>query len=321
MKKFLITGVSGFVGAHFIQFLAKQEGRFSVLGVDLFPPPLQATFDAKNVSFDFERLDMLDGENLESLIFRFQPTFILHLASFSSVSFSWQEPVQSFKNNTNIFLNLVEAVRRLRLKTRILSVGSSEEYGPVEEANLPLTEDVPLNPQSPYAVARAAQELLSKVYHEGFGLEIILTRSFNHFGPGQKEIFVLPSFAKQIVESGRSNSLERVLRVGNLDISRDFVDVRDVVAAYYSLFEKGCPGEIYNVCSGQAITLRRILDEMGTILGISVKAVPDPQLFRPNEILRIVGSREKIRKETGWEPKIPFSKSITDLLSFWDGQA
>ncbi|MBF0547345.1 MAG: GDP-mannose 4,6-dehydratase [Candidatus Riflebacteria bacterium] len=318
MQKILITGFSGFVAKHFLDFLERMKIRSHVLGIDVFDYPFK-TDDFKFLSCTFEKVDLLEREKIENLIFRFQPEFVLHLASFSSVAFSWREPVTSFMNNTNIFLNLVEAIRRLNLKTRILSVGSSEEYGTVAKSQLPFVETNQLFPNSPYAVARVAQENLSQVYVKSFSQDILLTRSFNHFGPGQKEIFVVSGFAKQLVELKRKKKAERILLVGDISIVRDFVDVRDVVSAYYELFLNGKSGEVYNVCSGKGISLKEIIEKLSEILDIEVKIQTDKNLIRPSDNKEIIGSNEKIQKEIGWTPKIPLKKSLMDIVSFWEG--
>lgn len=198
MEKYLITGISGFVARHFIEFLEKGEIHSSILGIDFKYPEIDQK-DYKFVKWKFERVDLLCKDKIENLLSQFQPDYVLHLASYSSVAFSWKEPILSFQNNTNIFLNLLEAIRKLNIETRILSVGSSEEYGNVDVNDVPLKETRELKPVSPYAVARCAQELLSKVYVSGYGTDIVITRSFNHLGPWQRETFAIPSFAKQLI--------------------------------------------------------------------------------------------------------------------------
>ena len=237
MKKILITGFSGFVSLHFLKYIDTLGDKFSIEGIDINEP----SFDLKsfkNLQCHFTFLDLLNKDDIDNLIFQFQPHYILHLASFSSVAFSWKNPVASFTNNTNIFLNLLEQIKNLNLNCRILSIGSSEEYGKVNQEAIPLKETEILNPVSPYAVARVSQELLSKVYVKGYHLDIVLTRSFNHIGPGQKDIFVVPSFVKRIMEIQKYNS-SPVLKTGDLSIIRDFTDVRDVVRAYYLILTKG----------------------------------------------------------------------------------
>ena len=316
MEKYLITGFSGFVSRHFLRFLDSLGESSSVLGIDMQEP----TFDLKEfqrVKCSFERLDLLDEEKTQNIIFQFQPQHILHLAAYSSVSFSWKNPILSFRNNTNIFLSLLEAVRSLNIGTRVLSVGSSEEYGNVTERDLPLTEEMPLKPVSPYAVARVSQEYLSQVYAKGFGIEIVITRSFNHVGPGQKEVFVVPSFAKQLVEGATQKKNRVKVTTGDLSIVRDFTDVRDVVRAYYALLHKGKSGEIYNVCSGRGASLKNVLSMIAERAGVIVESNVEPNLVRPQDNRAIIGSNKKILDSVGWRPEIPLEKALADVVDDW----
>ena len=214
--------------------------------------------------------------------------------------------------------NLLETVRKFNIDTRILSVGSSEEYGNITEKNLPFEEDSLLNPTNPHAVARVSQELLSKVYINGYGLDIVLTRSFNHTGPAQKEFFVIPSFAKQLVKLKKGNCLDRKLITGDVSIIRDFTDVRDVVIAYHLLLHSGKKGEIYNVCSGKGVSLREVISIMTDILDIKIDITVDKHLIRPGENKIIIGCNEKIKGSLGWEPQYTLKQSLCDILNYWD---
>ena len=317
MNKYLITGFSGFVGRHFIEYLESNEKNCLVKGLDIQDPDFR--FDKyKNVQISFEKIDLLSKDKVEYIIHEFQPNYILHLASYSSVAYSWKDPVQSFQNNTNIFLNLIDAVRKLNIDTRILSIGSSEEYGNVNDEDLPLNEDHKLNPVSPYAVARVSQEYLSEVYMNGYGMDIVLTRSFNHIGPMQKSIFVVSSLAKQLVELKRTGKNRGNVVTGDVSIVRDFTDVRDVVHAYYLLLEGGKKGHIYNVCSGIGLSLRDIIDLMAKQLNIKVNISIDHRLIRPSDNRKIIGSNEKIKRELGWENRIPLEQSLKDIICYWE---
>ena len=316
MTKYLITGFSGFVSRHFLEYLTKHKTAVSVLGIDLLPPSFKAK-DFSGLKWRYEKIDLLEKRKVEDLLWKFRPDYILHLASYSSVAFSWKNPTLSFQNNTNIFLNLLEVVRKLGLQTRILAVGSSDEYGNVTPDDLPLKEDSPLNPVSPYAVARVSQELLAKIYVEGFGLDIIRTRSFNHIGPGQREIFVVSSFARQMVELEKRRQSSGRITTGDVSIIRDFVDVRDVVRAYDLLFQRGRTGEIYNICRGKGCSLKEIIRTMAVILEIKVAIKVDPELIRPSDNRIIIGSNKKIMKETGWQPKISLQQSLRDIIQYW----
>jgi GDP-4-dehydro-6-deoxy-D-mannose reductase len=316
-KKYLITGLSGFVGRYFIDFLEQNEHDCFVMGVDIRQPDF--TFEKyKKVKIIFEEINLLSQEKFESSLHEFNPDYILHLAAYSSVAASWENPAECFLNNTNAFLNLIEAVRKFNLNTRILSVGSSEEYGNVENEDLPLTENSMLSPINPYAVARMSQEILSKIYINSYGMDIILTRSFNHVGPGQKDVFVVSSLAKQLVQIKKSGRRSGTIVAGDLSVVRDFTDVRDVVRAYYFLLNKGRRGEIYNVCSGTGLSIKDILGVMTEILDIQADINVDKQLMRPMENSRIVGSNIKIKKELGWENNIPLKQSLKDIIAFWE---
>jgi GDP-4-dehydro-6-deoxy-D-mannose reductase len=316
MKKFLITGVSGFVGQHFIDYLEDNKIKAQVLGVDLSDCGTERSHSYVNPVF--KQIDLLHGHEIERVLFEFQPDYVLHLASYSSVAFSWKEPVLSFQNNMNVFLNLVETIRRLGLKTRILSVGSSEAYGNINQEHLPLVEDAPLDPVSPYAVARVSQELLSKVYAEAYDIDLVITRSFNHIGPGQKDIFVVASFAKQIAEIRKSGRGKGVLSTGDLQIVRDFLDVRDVVRAYYLLLTQGKKGQVYNVCSGNGCTLQAVVDELASIAGVEIATELNPAFVRPSDNRMIVGSNQRIYDDLGWKPEISLKQSLTDILDYWE---
>lgn len=316
MNKYLITGFSGFVSRHFLDYLESLGINAEVLGLDSITPdfPLGRY---NHVSCRFESVDLLDKNKLDNIIYQFQPRYVLHLASYSSVAYSWKDPIAGFRNNTNIFLNLVEKIRGLNLECRVLSIGSSEEYGNVSPDDVPLAEEHPLNPVSPYAVARVAQEMLSKVYAEGYGLDVVMTRSFNHIGPRQREVFAVSSFAKQMVESKKKGEPECRLTVGDVSVVRDFLDVRDVVKAYHLLLKKGRRGEVYNVCGGNGISLREIIERLALIIDIPVSLSQDQRLLRPSENRVVVGLMNKIEKETGWRPIINIEQSLIDIAGFW----
>jgi len=319
MDRYLITGFSGFVGKHFLEHLETLQNPVSVLGIDIVPPDFGLD-RLHHVQCDFMKMDLLDREGIEKIIIQFEPKYILHLASFSSVAFSWQNPVKSFQNNTNIFLNVLQTVHSINSGVRILSVGSSEEYGDLRGENKLFHEDDALHPVSPYAVARVSQEMLSRVFAKGYGLDIVMTRSFNHIGPGQKEIFVIASFAKRLVEMKRTGAKSPKLITGDISLIRDFVDVRDVVRAYDGLLKKGIKGEIYNICSGIGYALRELVELMASILDMEVITETDERLIRPNDNKVIIGSNEKIRRDIGWMPEIPLRHSLEDVINFWKRQ-
>ncbi|MBN1242905.1 MAG: GDP-mannose 4,6-dehydratase [Spirochaetales bacterium] len=299
--KYLITGVSGFVARHFIDYASSADPEASFLGLDLKPPRYR-------YDHAFSEVKLLDIAALEREVGAFKPDYIVHLASFSSVARSWERPRESFANNTSIFLNLVEAIRDRGLPTRVLSVGSSEEYGVVDPDHLPLREDHRLNPISPYAVARVAQEQLSRIYARSYGLDIVITRSFNHVGVGQEPVFAIPSLVKQFVEWKMPGTLE--LQVGDTAIVRDFLDVRDVARAYYLLLKEGESGEVYNVCGGAGHSIADVIRMIGGIAGKDYREVVDPTRVRPNDNRAIIGSFDKIKARTAWQPEIGLEESL-----------
>ncbi|MCR5097689.1 MAG: GDP-mannose 4,6-dehydratase [Lachnospiraceae bacterium] len=315
MKKYLITGFSGFVARHFLDHLYDKKEDCEVLGVDVNPPRLDMSRYTDRFGVDFKQVNLLQKDEFADIVREFQPDFVLHLAAFSSVSYSWQHPTECVLNNTNIFLNVAEAVRAMDKPCRILSVGSSEEYGNVDKSQMPLREDMPLKPVSPYAAARVSQELLSKVYVDGFGMDIVLTRSFNHFGPYQDDRFVIPSFLKRIMAIADSGKSEGVIETGDTTIIRDFVDVRDVVRAYYLLLREGEPGEVYNVCGGKGIALSDLITEMADILGVTVEGRVNPDFVRPDDNRVVIGSYDKIYNHVGWSPEISLRQTISDMIA------
>ncbi len=313
-KKFLITGFSGFVGRHFLQYLYEKNEEMQVYGIDIRKPAFDTSEYADRLEIQFKEVNLLNIEELREVLVDFKPTHILHLASFSSVAFSWQHPEESFVNNTNIFLNLTSILKETGIKCRLLSIGSSEEYGNVLPEHLPLREDMPLTPVSPYAVARVSQEMLSKVFVDSYHLDIILTRSFNHIGPWQDERFVVPSFIRRILNIKESGASEGTIETGDTTIVRDFVDVRDVVNAYYMLLMNGTPGEVYNICSGKGRALSEIIDNIADIVGVKVHTRVNPEFVRPNDNRVVIGSMDKLHKELGWEPKNDLKQTMRDMV-------
>lgn len=316
-SKVLITGFSGFVSRHFIEYLRNQKISVSVLGIDVKEPDFGYVDLNGQVKVEFKKVNLLDEEDLFQVIDGFRPDYVLHLASFSSVAYSWESPIDSFRNNTNIFLNLIMAIKSVVPKCRILSVGSSEEYGNVDVEQIPLVEEMELRPNSPYAVARVSQEMIARVFCESYGLDIVLTRSFNHIGPYQDTRFVVPSFVKQIIDLKKNNVKQGMIEVGDISIIRDFVDVRDVVVAYYKLLLCGKTGEVYNICSGKGIRLADIIDVIAKKVLLEIKSCTNEKYMRPVDNHIIVGSMKKIHAEIGWQPLIPIEQTIQDMINVW----
>ncbi len=310
--KILITGFSGFVSRHFLRYLYDNGIDAQILGIDVIFPQFNYRELGDRIGIEFFQIDLLDRSELEKIVRKFSPEYILHLASYSSVAYSWKHPEESFINNTNIFLNLISVVKAMNVDARILSVGSSEEYGNVSESDLPLTEKQILHPNSPYAVARVSQEQLSKVFADSFHMNIVLTRSFNHIGPYQDERFAVPSFIKRILDISRT-SREGVIETGDISLVRDFVDVRDVVRAYYLLLTRGTPGQVYNICSGKGIPLQAIINMVAELQGVIIRTRVNPKYVRPMDNKVVIGSALKLERELGWKPMIPIEKTLKDM--------
>ena len=301
LKRFLITGASGFVGSHLQGLLDSLKYPVETLGID------------RATSHRTKAIDLADRNCLKEVVAEFRPDCVIHLAAVSSVAESWKDPAACFLNNTAVFLNLLDAVRDSVPGCRILSVGSAEVYGGA--ALPPFREEMPLTPQNPYAIGRLAQEQLATVYSDGFGLDIVSTRSFNHTGPGQSSRFAVPSFVRQLVEAKRRGEKKAVLTTGNVEVIRDLSDVRDVVRAYLLLAEKGRSGEVYNVCSGIGLELRSVIKTAARLLELDVDIVLDELLLRPSDVPVIIGCNGKLIQDTGWQPMIPFETTLRDMAA------
>jgi GDP-4-dehydro-6-deoxy-D-mannose reductase len=319
MKKILITGISGFVGGHFVNYLTTHHHDLEIHGISRSMPAWDFVNIPPQMLDDhyFHQLDLNDIPKIKLLIEDIQPDYILHLAAQSSVAESWKTPVFSFLNNTNIFLNIIDTVRLNDNAARVLSIGSSEQYGIVSEQDLPISEDRPQSPENPYAVARGAQEQLARIYAKGYDLDICCTRSFNHCGPGQSDRFVVSAIVKQFAKVVRGIQ-KPVITIGNGAIVRDFVDVQDVVEAYNLLLTRGKKGEVYNICSGQGRAIRDIVNTLSEMLDIQVEVHQEQAHIRPIDNPRIIGSYQKIQRDLGWEPTIPFAHSLKSIYAYWD---
>lgn len=261
-------------------------------------------------------LDVLDADAVNALLKQVRPDYIFHLAAQSSISLSWQKPRLTVEINVKGSLNLLNAVRRLDYQPRILLVGSGEEYGYINPDNVPITETEVLRPGNIYAATKACQSLIGKVYADAYNMRMFMVRAFNHMGPGQSDKFVVSDFCKQVaqIELGIKPPL---IRVGNLNAKRDFTDVRDMVRAYTSIIQFGMPGEIYNVGSGKAVKIKKILDVILLQSKTKIDVQLDPAKLRPSDIPIIAADTSKLYETTGWEPKIPLEQTIDDVLEYW----
>lgn len=312
--KILITGISGFVGSHLADFLLAQGGH-KVFGTIKWRSRLDNLQSILN-KITLHECDIKDAFALRTVLSEIQPEYIFHLAAQSYVPFSWRAPVESMNTNVIGEVNLMETVKDLKLRTKIHVAGSSEEYGMVLPSEIPITEDNPLRPLSPYGVSKVAQDLLGYQYFKSYQLHVVRTRAFNHTGPRRGDVFVTSNFAKQIAEIEKGLR-EPVIKVGNLDAVRDFLDVRDVARAYFLALEKGKAGEVYNIASGKGYKIREVLDKLIALSKAKVKVTQDPQRLRPSDVELLIGSADKFKAATGWQPQIPFDTTLKDLLEYW----
>jgi GDP-4-dehydro-6-deoxy-D-mannose reductase len=313
----LVTGAGGFVGRHLVHEL--DGAGYEILATDIIDVSVGPGRDGYSERVAFGRLDLKDAGELRSAIADYAPRALFHLAAQSSAARSFEEPRETLETNIFGTFNLLEAVRASMGDTppRFLSVGSCEEYGRRGPEEMPLTERSPVEPVSPYAVSKAAQSMLVLQYHSAYGIECMVTRSFSHTGPGQTGRFVLPAFAKQCaaIKAGLS---EPLIRVGNLDVTRDFLDVRDVVRAYRLLVEKGRAGTIYNVCRGEGLSLGDALRMLGGMTGREVDTEIDTNLLRPVDVPLLIGDSGRLREQTGWTPSISNERMLEDLFRYWE---
>ncbi len=315
MKRVLITGITGFAGSHLADYLLADHP-----GVEIF-----GTYRWRSRRENIEHLegrirllecDLTDGTSVHKALAASRPDAVFHLAAQSFVPASWAAPHQTLADNVAGQAHLFEGIRALELDPAVQIACSSEEYGLVLPDEVPIRETNPLRPLSPYAVSKVAQDYLGYQYFMSYGLRVIRTRGFNHTGPRRGDVFVTSNFAKQVasIEAGLQ---EPVLRVGNLDAVRDFTDVRDMVRAYWLAVTKGRPGEVYNLASGNGITIRQLLDQLLALAKVEVRVETDPARLRPSDVEVLIGDASKFRGDTGWEPRIPFSQTLADLLEYW----
>jgi GDP-4-dehydro-6-deoxy-D-mannose reductase len=349
--KTLITGACGFVGQHLLKFLAdskcdpanedpdagRQGGQEHILGIDIRQGPAEntnifpgstrvlsdtlksATLQDK-VSFKFEymKADLTDRKKVDEVISFFKPDRIYHLAAQASVKYSWENPVETFQTNVFSGIYLLEALKKFCPDCKMLIVCTAEEYGEVKNENaVAIREEFNINPSNPYAISKASLDFFASTYQKVNNLNIYISRSFNHIGPGQSENFVTSDFARQIAEI-ETGIRQPVMHVGNIDVYRDFLDVRDVVRAYECIIQKGRPGQAYNVCSGKKRKISEILDiliGLSTQKNISIKV--DDIKLRPIDLKVIYGDNSKLKKETGWDSAIDINRSLADILDWW----
>ena len=309
MKRALIIGAAGFVGSYLIDHIQKH----CVWSIVVTKMP-QETMACPGV--DICDLDILAPEAIERLLEEQRPDYIFHLAAQSSVAVSWKNPGLTVDVNVKGSLNVLDAVRKLDYKPRVLLIGSGEEYGHVRENEVPVQEDNVLRPGNIYAATKACQNMVGAIYAQAYGMDVMMVRAFNHVGPNQSPIFVVADFCKQTAEI-EAGLKEPVIKVGNLSARRDFSDVRDVVRAYVELMEKGKAGETYNVGSGNAVEIRKILDMILCRSKKEIRVEVEPSRMRPVDVPVIEADISKLKACTGWEQKITLEETIQDTLEYW----
>ncbi|MCU1353734.1 MAG: Nucleoside-diphosphate-sugar epimerase [Acidimicrobiales bacterium] len=295
----LVTGAHGFVGHHLMAHL--HESGDHVIGVDRHP----------------DGVDITDADAVHKMMADIAPEVVYHLAGWADVGGSWKAPVEAFRANAEGTLNVLNAATEVGVE-RVLAVSSADVYGKVTTDELPLTEDSPLRPASPYAASKVAADYLALQAFLGRGLPVLRVRAFNHLGPGQTDKFVAPALASRIaraeVEGGE------VLTVGNLSARRDFTDVRDVVRAYRLLVVHGEPGEVYNVCSGKDLAVQELADKLLSMARCPLRFETDEGLLRPVDVPVLRGSYARLTAATGWTPEISIDRTLADLLEDWRGR-
>ena len=292
--KVLVTGAKGFVGHWLIAHLEAEGDQ--VLGLDA-------------------EVDITEPFGLREVVVNWAPDAICHLAALASVGASWGASESTYQVNTVGTANVLDAALACPTRPRVLLVSSSEVYGRVGPADLPVGEDRPFTPVSPYAASKAAAEVIGLQTWLGSGLEVVRARPFNHTGPGQRPDFVVPALAQQVAVAVRTGA-DR-LNTGNLEARRDLSDVRDVVRAYRLLLSGGQAGEVYNVCRGQAVSIHEVAERLLTIAGVDLPIVVDPARVRPVEIPELRGDSSRIHQQVGWAPEIDLDRTLADVLDFW----
>lgn len=320
IKKVLITGITGFVGSHLADYILENFPKVEIVGLARWRSP---TENIRHIldKVTLELGDLLDPYSVKTIVSKHKSEIIFHLAAQSYVPYSFSSPVATLTTNVIGTCNLLETVKELKLASGydpiVHMCSSSEVYGQVREDEVPITEDVPLRPASPYAVSKVAEDRLAFQYWLSWGIKSIITRMFTHTGPRRGEVFVVSNFAKQIarIEAGLQPP---VLKVGNLESVRTFSDVRDAVKAYWLLVNKCAPGEVYNIGGVETMTIREMLNrllKLSKVKDITIEV--DPSRLRPSDVTLQIPCIDKFVKVTGWKPEIKLEKTLEDTLDYW----
>ncbi|MBI4492691.1 MAG: GDP-mannose 4,6-dehydratase [Chloroflexi bacterium] len=311
MERLLITGAAGFVGRHLVSYLVATTEATIVALVRSAGGSIEPS-----ARVEVCPVDLLDRARVAELVASVQPSGAFHLAAQSSVAESFAHPAETLANNILGQLDLLEALAAQRKPARVLVVGSNEEYGLLREPDRPVGEQTELRPASPYAVSKVLQDVLAFQYYAARGLPTVRVRPFNHTGPGHDERFVVPALAKQVAEI-EAGTRDPVVRVGNVEVERDFTDVRDMVRAYHLALQAGEPGEVYNLGSGRAASIRELLDLLAAASRVRFRVEVDPHRLRPTDVPRQLCDASRFRALTGWRPEIPFEQTVLDTLNYW----
>lgn len=312
--KILITGISGFAGSYLAERLINTSDN-DVFGL------IRWRSSRENIAHLLSELNLIEADvrdqsSLTEAINTIKPDRIYHLAAQSFVPFSWNAPSECISTNVLGTLNLLEAVKNVGISPRILVACSSEEYGDVDESNLPVREDCPLQPLSPYAVSKVGQDMLAYQYYRSYDMHIVRTRAFNHTGPRRPEFFVCSSFAYQIAMA-EADLKPPVIQVGNLDAVRDFSDVRDIAVAYDRALEYCSQGEVYNICSGKGYRIGDLLNMMVAMSSKKLEIHSDEKRLRPSDVPVLIGDSEAFREIAAWKPEISIEQTLKDILDYW----
>lgn len=308
----LITGINGFVGGYLAeQLLAMRE--WEVFGVGRTSTLSLAELRNRVM---YQAVDFSDRDEVQTVLQQIQPDVIFHLAAQSNVHRSFAQPEETLSANIFPALHIFQSVVSLGQQPLILIIGSNEVYGHVRPEDLPVDEETPFRPVSPYAVSKITQDLLAHQYMVSHNLRTIRVRPFNHIGPRQSEQFVACAFAAQIarIEAGQQ---EPLLRVGNLAAERDFTDVRDMVRAYELVATRGTVGQVYNIGSGRSVSIQSLLETLLSLSTCDISVEPDLSRMRPADIPRIVCNSRRLEQHTGWTPHIPLEQTLSDILDYW----
>lgn len=320
--KSLIIGGAGFVGGYLIRHLHEDLGH-EVVVTKLPQEEITSSIitqvsneePTKKMATVYD-LDVLEKEKILELLNKEKPDYIFHLAAQSSVDLSWKNPSLTIDVNIKGSVNVLDAVRELDYRPRVLLIGSGEEYGCIMPEETPIVEDNRLRPGNIYAATKACQNMIGKIYADAYDMDIVMVRAFNHTGPNQSPMFVVADFCKQVADIEKGLQ-EPVIRVGNLSAKRDFTDVRDVVRAYALLIEKGEKGQTYNVGSGHAVSIESILKTILSYAKREINVEIDAEKLRPVDVPVIEADTTKLHVCTGWKPEISLEQTIQDTLDFY----